>query len=73
MASGNFIAKYCGRVNRPKVITPKNRVGGVNFNVNAVSRQTAMAEANHHFRPSRGAWFERGDNQFEWVSGNFFD
>lgn len=27
MASGNFIAKYCGRVNRPKVITPKKGKG----------------------------------------------
>ena len=49
------------------------RFGGVNFNVNSTGRLAAMSEANKYFGPSGGAWFERGENQYEWVSGNFFD
>jgi len=49
------------------------RCGGYNFNVKAADRLSAMVDANKHFCPSHGAWFERGLNQYEWVSGNFFD
>ena len=49
------------------------RYQGVNYNFSSSERRLAMVEANKYFHPHSGAWFERGENQYEWVSGNFFD